>query len=328
MGKAVRIGYAGVVLEGIEGGIGEAAAVFHNRRDADGRRQADHAPGQKTVGKAGGEVGDLVGPDDGRGETTEVVIEIVEVAAGAAVDIREAQLAGLSLQLVAGGGFDLAVAGIAGAGEQVAAGGGGQAGASGGDRDEASGIVLGIADAEFEMAGDGLVDLEGPDIALGREIAGRGALKDELVMAKDFAQGVLEEERSGGDIAIGEIVSEDLAGVAGEAVDIEGDAVVKPAEAGMHDGGGAGKGGPGQAEAGGEAEGLGEFLRLGAHTEIEGQAGSEDPVIVGEQGVAEVGNLKWQSGSEGNALNQLAGWVEDVDGVFGEIGSSSCTLEE
>src|ERR1035438_7554436 len=86
----------------------------------------------------------------------------------------------------------------------------------------------------------------------------------------------------------------------------------------MHDGGGAGKGGPGQADAGGEAEGFSEFLRLGAHTEIEGQAGSEDPVIVGEQGVAEVGNLKWQSGSEGDALNQPAGWVEDVDGVFGD----------
>src|ERR1039457_6431048 len=111
MGEAVRIGYAGIVLEGVEAGIGKAAAVFHNRRDADGRRQADDAPGQKTVGKAGGEVGDLVGADDGRRETTEVVIEIVEVAPGAAVDVREAQLAGLTFQLVPGGGFKLAVAG-------------------------------------------------------------------------------------------------------------------------------------------------------------------------------------------------------------------------
>src|ERR1017187_7872979 len=79
MGKAARIGNAGVVLEAVEGDIGEAAAVFHNRRDADGRRQADDAPSQKTVGKAGGEVGDLVGADDGCGKTTQVVIEIVEV---------------------------------------------------------------------------------------------------------------------------------------------------------------------------------------------------------------------------------------------------------
>src|ERR1019366_316234 len=97
MGKAIRIGYAGVVLEGVEGGIREAAAIFHNRCDAEIRRQADNAPGQKAVGKAGGEVGNLVGADDGSGETAQVVIEIVEVAAGAAVDIREAQLAGLAL---------------------------------------------------------------------------------------------------------------------------------------------------------------------------------------------------------------------------------------
>src|ERR1035441_3538628 len=71
MGKAVRIGYAGVVLEGVEGGIGEAAAVFHHRRYAERCWQADDAPGQKTVGKAGGEVGNLVGADDGRRETTE-----------------------------------------------------------------------------------------------------------------------------------------------------------------------------------------------------------------------------------------------------------------
>src|ERR1017187_833026 len=94
MGKAVRIGYAGVVLEGVEGGIGEAAAVFHNRREAESRRQTDDAPGQKTVGKAGGEVGDLVGADDGGRETTEVVIEIVEVAAGAAVDRSEERRVG------------------------------------------------------------------------------------------------------------------------------------------------------------------------------------------------------------------------------------------
>src|ERR1039457_3449062 len=210
MGKAVRIGYAGIILEGIEGGIGEAAAVFYHRRYAEGCWQADHAPRQKTVGKAGGEVGNLVGADDGRRETTEVVIEIVEVAAGAAVDVREAQLAGLTFQLVPGGGFKLAVAGAAGAGEEVAAGVGGEVGAFGGDGDEASGIVLGIADAEFEVVGDGLFDLDGPDIALGREIAGRRALKDELVMAKDLAEGVLEEERSGGDCAIGGVVCEDF----------------------------------------------------------------------------------------------------------------------
>src|ERR1017187_1385222 len=234
MGKAVRIGYAGIILEGIEGGIGEAAAVFYHRRYAEGCWQADHAPRQKTVGKAGGEVGNLVGADDGRRETTEVVIEIVEVAAGAAVDVREAQLAGLTFQLVPGGGFDLAVAGAAGAGEEVAAGVGGEVGAFGGDGDEAIGIVLGIADAEFEIAGDGLFHLNGPDIALGREVAGRGGpLKDELVMAKDFAESVLEEVRSGGDIAsVGVVVCEDLAGVAGESINIEGDAVVEPAEAG------------------------------------------------------------------------------------------------
>src|ERR1017187_1377883 len=318
MGKAVRIGYAGVVLEGVEGGIGEAAAVFHNRREAESRRQTDDAPGQKTVGKAGGEVGDLVGAGDGGRETTEVVIEIVEVAAGAAVDIREAQLAGLTLQLIAGGGFDLAVAGITGAGEEVAAGGGGEVGAFGGDGDEAIGIVLGIADAEFEIVSEGLFDLEGPDIALGREIAGHGSLKDEFVMAKDFAEGVLEEERPGRDCAIGVVVCEDLAGVAGESVDVQGDAVVEPAEAGVHDGGGAGEGRPGNADAGGEAEGFGEFLRLGAHAEIQGQTGSEDPVIMGEEGVAEIRYFEWQSGSEGDALDQLAGCVEDVDGVFGD----------
>src|ERR1035438_6827498 len=86
MGKAVRIGYAGIILEGIEGGIGEAAAVFYHRRYAEGCWQADHAPPQTK----GGEVCNLVGADDGRRETTEVVIEIVEVAAGAAVDAQRA----------------------------------------------------------------------------------------------------------------------------------------------------------------------------------------------------------------------------------------------
>src|ERR1035438_1944679 len=317
MGKAIRIGYAGVVLEGVEGGVREAAAIFHDRCDAEGRRQADNAPGQKAVGKAGREVGYLVGADDGRRETTQVVIKIVEVAAGAAVDIRKAQLAGLTLQLVAGGGFNLAVAGIAGAGQEVATGIGGEVGAFGGDGDKAIGIVLGITNAEFEIAGDGLLDLQGPDIALRREIAGRGPLKDELVVAKDLAESVLEEVGSGGDIPrIGVVVCEDLPGVAGEPVDIERDAVVEPAEAGVDDGGGAGDGGPGNADAGGEAEGFGEFLRLGAHTEVNGQAGSENPVVVGEQGVAEIGYFKGGSGGEGDVLNQLAGGVEDVNGVF------------
>src|ERR1035438_10459549 len=69
---------------------------------------------------------------------------------------------------------------------------------------------------------------------------------------------------------------------AAEAVDVEGDAVVEPAEAGVYDGGGAAKGGPGNADAGSQAEGFGEFLRFGAHAEIHSQAGSENPVIMGE----------------------------------------------
>src|ERR1017187_8805798 len=106
MGKAVRIGYAGIVLEGVEAGIGKAAAVFHNRRDAEGRgrggggprpgaggeagggvgrREADAPTGQKPGGRAGEVVGDLVGAVDGRRETTEVVIETVEPSLGAAV---------------------------------------------------------------------------------------------------------------------------------------------------------------------------------------------------------------------------------------------------
>src|SRR5271157_4649057 len=318
MGKAIRIGYASIVLEDVEAGKGEAAAIFHYRRDAEGPRQADNTPGQKAVRKACREVGDLIGADDGRREATQIVIEIVEVAPGAAVDIGEIQLAGLTLQLVADGGFNLAVAGGAGSGKEVAAGICGQVGAFRGNGDKAIGVVLGITDAEFEVADDGLFDLHRPDIALGREIAGHGSLKNELVMAKHLTEGVLEEERSGGDSTrSGVVVCEDLPGVAGEAVDIERHAVVEPAEAGMNDGGGAGKGGPGNAGAGREAEGFGELLRLGAHTEIEGQARREDPVILGEQGVAEIGYLKWRSGSEGDVLNQLAGCVQYIDGVLG-----------
>src|ERR1035438_4827518 len=84
-GEAAGIRYTDILLERVHGGVRKAVADLHHRSDTELQRQLHHAPGEETIGHAGGQIADQVGADDGHWETPEVVIEVVQVAARAAI---------------------------------------------------------------------------------------------------------------------------------------------------------------------------------------------------------------------------------------------------
>src|SRR5262249_47878915 len=88
--------------------VWESASILDDRSRPNRSRKLKDAPQQKSIRKIAGKIGELVWPNDRRGEGTEVMAEVIQIAPGAAAYIREEALLFLA-QPQAGRDLELAV---------------------------------------------------------------------------------------------------------------------------------------------------------------------------------------------------------------------------
>ncbi len=181
------------------------------------------------------------------------------------------------------------------------------------------GIVLQIPHAELQEWRQGLLYLQAPDGALGREIAVLRALKNEWMLDLHLPQGIQIEKWPGRDLAVGAVHGDVLVRVFIEAVDVQGDAVEKQPVSGLDQGACMGKRAPRNARPRRHAERFRHVLRFGAHAEIQGQPRRNNPMVLSVKGVLDIRDLKRVAPGEVDAFDPLFHRSQDVYRVLVQL---------